>query len=127
MLTLKWTPGARAELLEIVAHIAAERPQAARTMAAKIKDAVLVLPRLPDIGRMVQEFGDPSLSERIVRPYRVVCLRTDDAVVILAVVHSRRLLSVVDTEDDAGRDAFLGDIRRMGHEGDPQGHPRAEA
>ncbi len=63
-------------------------------MAAKIKEAVSVLPRLPDIGRIVREFGDSSLRERIVGPYRVVYRRTNDAVVVLAVVHSRRLLNL---------------------------------
>ena len=88
----RWTKGARADLRDIVAHISRDRPRAARQLAHKIRGAVAELVDFPEMGRQVPEFGDPTLRERVVRPYRVIYRLTDSEIRVLAVVHGRRSL-----------------------------------
>ena len=89
---IRWTQGARADLLDIVRHIAEDRPDTARALAFKIRGTVMQLVDFPELGRMVPEFGDPALRECIIRPYRVIYRLSDDQVDVLAVVHGRRML-----------------------------------
>lgn len=89
---VKWTPGARADLRDIIKLISRDRPQAARRLAARIRAATTHLRDHPDLGRMVSEFNDPSLREIIIRPYRVIYRLEASHASILAVIHSRRLL-----------------------------------
>jgi len=49
-------------------------------MAARIVRVVEELPAQPRVGRVVPEFNDPDLRERIVGSYRVMCRLTPEAV-----------------------------------------------
>lgn len=94
---IRWSSGARQDLLDALEYIAADDPRAARSLLGRIRKVVLQIGRLPRSGRMIPEIGDPDLRERIVPPYRILyAVRTD--VVILGVHHSRRLLSIVPRE-----------------------------
>lgn len=55
------------------------------------------LGRFPEIGRMVPEVDDPSIRERFVYSYRVIYRVELHRVIILAIVHGKRLLG--DFED----------------------------
>lgn len=90
---VKWTPGAKADVLNLVAYISQDRPDAARRMAAKLRAAASSLRGLPEMGRMVPEFDEPSIRELVVRPYRLVYRVKEEFVDILAVVHSRRAMT----------------------------------
>ena len=60
------------DLEEIVAFIAADNPPAAERFGHRlIAEAEAIGPH-PQAGRMVPEFGDPSIRERIFRSYRIV-------------------------------------------------------
>lgn len=92
---IQWTEGARAQFIEAMAYIAQDNPEAARRLRGKIKQAVTELREHPQIGRMVPEFEDPSIRERIVAPYRIIYMLDgmfDGNVRVLGVYHSRRLL-----------------------------------
>ncbi len=89
---VKWTPGARGDLLELVKYIAQDRPDAARKMAKRLRAATKHLGEFPEMGRMVPEFSNPELRERIVPPYRLIYSTAGDVVRIVAIVHSRRIL-----------------------------------
>jgi toxin ParE1/3/4 len=91
-----WTDGARADLRELVAYIAEDNVSAARNMAARLRKQSGLLQEHPEMGRMVPEFGDAQIRERIVAPYRLVYRLGDDVVEVLAVVHSRRLMPEVE-------------------------------
>jgi addiction module RelE/StbE family toxin len=98
---LRWTEGARADLLAIVAYIAEERPAAARKMAARITASIRAAAEHPFIGRAVPELGVDSIRERIVPPYRVVYQVRREDLIVLAVVHSSREALREPEEDDA--------------------------
>ena len=88
----KWTRGARGDLVELVRYIQQERPAAARTLAGQIRQMVAEAAEMPDAGRVVPEFSNPAIRERIVRPYRVTYLVEEEGIVVLGVVHGRRLM-----------------------------------
>jgi toxin ParE1/3/4 len=67
-----------------------DSPDAARRLAAKIRDRVNDLAAFPSSGRVVPEIGIERYRETIVRPYRVVYEVRENDLVILRVRHSRR-------------------------------------
>ncbi|MCP3960157.1 MAG: type II toxin-antitoxin system RelE/ParE family toxin [bacterium] len=89
-----WTGPALADLRPIRDYVAAEgRPEAAKRLAGKIRDAVLRLRDHPHSGRPVPEVPDGRYREVIVTPYRIVCELAGDKVVLLRVWHGRRDLT----------------------------------
>ena len=69
---VRWTKGARDDLLAIIRYLAREKPTAAKLLAARIKARVSSLRRHPRSGRMVPELMDPDIRELIEPPYRIL-------------------------------------------------------
>ena len=88
---VRWTKTAKKQLLELFVYVAEERPGAARKLVSRLKEAAQGLAAQPLRGRVVPEFGDPSIRERLVKPYRLLYTVQSD-VYILAVYHGRQLL-----------------------------------
>lgn len=88
---VRWTKGARAQLLEIFAYVAEERPMTAKKLYSRLRAAATELGEQPLRGRLVPEFNDPAIRERLVKPYRILYTVKKD-LFILAVYHGRRLL-----------------------------------
>ncbi len=88
---VRWTKGARSQLLEIFEYVAGDRPMVARRLMDRLKQVASSIGDQPLRGRMVPEFRDPSIRERLVRPYRILYSVQKD-VYILAIYHGRRLL-----------------------------------
>ncbi len=87
---LRWTNGARTELLDFVAYISPKRPVAARSLAKRIQSTMLATLEFPYIGRVVPELEIANIRERLVSPYRIVYQVRRAEIVVLAVVHARR-------------------------------------
>ena len=85
-----WTGPALADLIEIREWVERDSPDAARRLAAKIRDRVSNLAAFPASGRVVPEIGIERYREVIVRPYRVIFEIRENDLVILRVRHSRR-------------------------------------
>jgi len=66
------SPSARQDLHDLVSYIAADNPPAAEQFGLRILNEVERTAVMPEIGRVVPEFGIPDLRELIVRPYRIV-------------------------------------------------------
>jgi plasmid stabilization system protein ParE len=58
----------------------------------KIRDTSRALRRFSNAGRVVPEVGDDTIRERFIYSYRLIYQVRGDNVVIVAVVHGRRLL-----------------------------------
>jgi toxin ParE1/3/4 len=86
---LIWTRRATLDLAEIRSYIANEHPRAASGVAARIRAAVAHLRDHPNLGRPGRE---PGTRELVVTrtPYVVAYAVQDEAVILLAVVHSAR-------------------------------------
>lgn len=87
-----WSPRASNSLEEICAYIARDSEHYACVFAQRIVEAVEELVEFPDIGRIVPEYSEPALRERIVGNYRVVYRLQSDTVQIVVVAHGSRLL-----------------------------------
>ena len=61
-------------------------------------DSIRLLEDLPDLGRIVPEFGQSSLRELIRPPFRIVYRREAQGVSIVRIWHSERLLEVPEDE-----------------------------
>lgn len=67
-----WAPSARLDLRDIFDYIARDNTSAARRFVEKTVEAVERLATFPESGRIVPEFGEPSIREIVRRPFRVV-------------------------------------------------------
>ncbi len=90
---VRWTTGAREDLVELVQVIALDNPGAARRMAARLRKRSRSLNKFPGMGRMVPEIGDEAIRELVTPPYRLIYRDLGHRVEILAVVHSRQDLT----------------------------------
>jgi toxin ParE1/3/4 len=89
-----WSPRAANSLEEICTYIARDSEHYACVFAQRIVAAVEELAEFPGIGRVVPEYSNPSLRERIVGNYRVVYRVQPDAVQVVVVTHGSRLLKL---------------------------------
>ena len=64
----------------------------------RILDSIRRLGELPDLGRIVPEFGQRSLRELIRPPFRIVYRREPEGVSIVRIWRSERLLEVPEDE-----------------------------
>ena len=69
---LIWSPSARLDVKDLCLFIQQRDALAARRFAGRMFDAVERLADFPTSGRVVPEFGDPTIREVICRPCRVV-------------------------------------------------------
>ncbi|GLQ32609.1 type II toxin-antitoxin system RelE/ParE family toxin [Litoribrevibacter albus] len=69
-------------------------PQIGQDFVASIIEHVETLATHPEIGRVVPEFNDESIRELIHSPFRVVYLRESQAIKVIRVWRSERLLKL---------------------------------
>jgi toxin ParE1/3/4 len=91
-LRVAWSPEAADDLQEIVAYIARDSSAYARAVASRIFGIAKSLGVFPDMGRIVPELGNPSIRERFVYSFLLIYRIEMHRVLILAIVHGRRLL-----------------------------------
>jgi toxin ParE1/3/4 len=65
-------PSARRDLRDIVRYISLDSPERAVTFGQFLVSSTKRLADFPEMGRVVPEFGDPSIREIVVRAYRVI-------------------------------------------------------
>ena len=90
---VRFTPSARAQLLDAITYIYTENPSAALTFRHR---AAVILSRLhdfPQSGRLLPEFPDLPFREVIVAPYRFFYRIKGKTVWIVAVWHGAQLPS----------------------------------
>ena len=67
-------------------------PEVGARLVGEIVERMETLRDHPDLGRIVPEFAQPSLRELLHPPFRIVYRRVEDAVHIVRVWRSERLL-----------------------------------
>jgi addiction module RelE/StbE family toxin len=72
------SPSARRDLQDIVRYISLDSPDRAVQFGQFLVSSTKRLAEFPEMGRLVPEFGDPSIREIVVRSYRVI-YRVDHA------------------------------------------------
>jgi toxin ParE1/3/4 len=87
-----WSQRALADVDAIASYIAANSPSYARTVIRKIMTSTRTLATFPFSGRIVPEVDDESLREVFAYSYRIIYRVEQDAVVVAAVIHGKRML-----------------------------------
>jgi len=90
---VSWSPEALEDVDAIAAYIAKDSPFYASAVVQKILDVAQSLSNFPNVGPIVPEIGEPEFRERFVYSYRVIYRVSAEQVLIVAVVHGRRLLT----------------------------------
>jgi toxin ParE1/3/4 len=85
-----WTEPAWKDLEGAAEYIARDSEFYAAAFVEEALEAAVSLSDFAERGQTVPEFGDESIRELLVKPYRVVYKVTDDHVFILAFIHGSR-------------------------------------
>ena len=91
-LKIKWSPRAASNLEEICNYIAKDSEYYSILFARKITNRVKAIPQFPKSGRIVSEYKDENLREKIYGNYRIVYRLKGDIVEIVAICHGARSL-----------------------------------
>ena len=89
---VKWSPEAVEDVEAIAAWIGRDSPQHAEALVDRLLQVVAALDHNPFRGRVVPEFENSSYRETFVFSYRVIYRVDPAAVVVIAIVHGKRLL-----------------------------------
>ncbi len=87
-----WSPRAIADVDAIAGYIARDSPTYASTIVGKILGVTRNLGEFPRSGRVVPEFVDETIREKIVAGYRVVYRIESESITIATVIHGRQAL-----------------------------------
>lgn len=87
-----WSPKAASHFESICDYISRDSKYYAAVFAKRILLIVKSIPEFPLSGRVVPEFNDESLREKIYENYRLVYRIKGDIIEIVAICHGARLL-----------------------------------
>ena len=88
---VRFTPTGDRQFLDVIAHIMAERPAAARRFYTRALKSLRRLETFPESGRRIAEFRDLPYREVIVRPYRFFYRVQGTTVWVVGVWHGAQL------------------------------------
>jgi toxin ParE1/3/4 len=89
-----WSPRAVEDVEAIALYIAADSTSYAAAVVKKIADTTRNLGRFPFAGRIVPEFGEEDIREKLVYSYRIIYRIQEETVTIAAVIHGKRHLEL---------------------------------
>lgn len=91
-----WSPEAVEDLESIAEYIERDSSFYAQSVISKILEASRNIKEFPLIGRVVPELGIENIRERFVYSYRLVYKMEKRKILIVAVIHGKRLLEHVE-------------------------------
>ncbi len=91
-----WSPEAVEDLESIAEYIERDSSFYAQSVISKILEASRNIKEFPLIGRVVPELGNENIRERFVYSYRLVYKMEKRKILIVAVIHGKRLLEHVE-------------------------------
>jgi len=90
-----WSPEAIEDAESIAEYIGRDSKFYAQAVAGKILETTQNIKDFPLAGRVVPELGDDSVRERFVYSYRVVYQIENQTILIVAVIHGKRLFESI--------------------------------
>jgi toxin ParE1/3/4 len=87
-----WSPRAIADVNDLAEYIARDSVAYASAVVAKILETTRTLNNFPSSGRIVPEFNDKTIREKLVYSYRIIYRIEDNIVTITTVIHGKRIL-----------------------------------
>ena len=91
-----WSPEAIEDLESIAEYIERDSLFYAQSVVSKILEASRDIKEFPLIGRVVPELGDENIRERFIYSYRLVYQMRQQNILIVAVIHGKRLLKNIE-------------------------------
>jgi len=91
-LEVKWSPEALEDLESIAEYITRDSEYYARAVVTEILTISRNIREFPLIGRIVPEIGNEHIRERFIYSYRLVYRIEPERILIVAVIHGKRLL-----------------------------------
>ncbi|MEY3121845.1 MAG: hypothetical protein RI993_670 [Pseudomonadota bacterium] len=91
-LEIRWSPEATEDLEAIAEYITRDSEFYARAVVTEILSVSRSIGEFPLIGRIVREIGDEHVRERFIYSYRLVYRVESVRILIVAVIHGKRLL-----------------------------------
>jgi toxin ParE1/3/4 len=91
-LNIRWSPEAVEDLESIAEYIGKDSQYYAKAVVNKILNSTQNLGAFPYIGRMVPEISNENIRERFVYSYRLIYKIEEIEILIVAVIHGKRLL-----------------------------------
>lgn len=89
---LRWSPRSVSNLEDICNYISKDSEHYARLFAKRINITVQSLLKFPESGRIVPEYNDKYLREKIYEGYRIVYRIKGGYIEIVTITHGARLL-----------------------------------
>lgn len=90
-----WSPRSISQFEDACNYIAKDSPFYASLFAKKVNAIIKSLPSFPKSGRIVPEYNDETLREKIYQNYRIVYRLKENAIEIAAITHGARLLEEI--------------------------------
>lgn len=90
-----WSPEAGEDIESIADYISKDSQFYASSVVTRVVDLAGSLGEFPLIGRVVPELNDENIRERFVYSYRVIYRIEKERILIIAVVHGKRLLESI--------------------------------
>ena len=89
---IRWSPRAAANFEDICNYIAKDSQYYAALFAKRVNALIKTIPQFPSAGRIVPEYKDESLREKIYENYRIVYRIKGEFIEIVAICHGARIL-----------------------------------
>lgn len=99
---VEWSPEASEILKSIAEYMAGDSEFYARAVVSKILEASRNIRDFPLVGRIVAETGDEKIRERFIYSYRLVYRIEEKRILVLAVIHGKRLFDSISESSEAG-------------------------
>ena len=90
-----WSPEAIEDLQSIAEYIQRDSEFYARAVVTKILDVTRSIKDFPLIGRIIPELENENIRERFIYSYRLVYQIKKQQILIVAVIHGRRLFETI--------------------------------
>jgi addiction module RelE/StbE family toxin len=90
-----WSPEATEDLETIANYITKDSEFYARSVVTKALDVARSIKDFPFIGRIVPELRQENIRERFVYSYRLIYKIAERKILIVAVIHGKRLLETI--------------------------------
>ncbi|HHJ16915.1 MAG TPA: type II toxin-antitoxin system RelE/ParE family toxin [Gammaproteobacteria bacterium] len=91
-----WSPEAVEDLESIAEYIDRDSSYYAQSVISQVLEASRKIKEFPLIGRMVPEIGDENIRERFIYSYRLVYKIQQQRILIVAVIHGKRLIENIE-------------------------------
>ncbi len=95
-LKIAWSPEAVEDIESIAEYIARDSEYYARAIVKEILNVTNSIIDYPMVGRVVPEIGKEQIRERFIYSYRLVYKVEEERILILAVIHGKRLLENIE-------------------------------